>query len=56
MRGFLRLKAWTDVWLMIHVPISIGLLAVLTAHIVSVLFYYNGNVLYDGQALIYQRG
>jgi len=56
MRGFLRLKAWTDVWLMIHVPISIGLLAVLLAHIVSVLFYYNGNVLYDGQELVYQRG
>jgi uncharacterized membrane protein (UPF0136 family) len=56
MRGFLRLKAWTDVWLMFHVPISLGLLAVLAAHIVSVLFYYNGNVLYDGQDLIYQRG
>lgn len=56
MRGFLRLKAWTDVWLMFHVPISIGLLAVLVAHIVSVLFYYNGNVLYDGHGLIYSRG
>lgn len=56
MRGFLRLKAWTDVWLMFHVPASIGLLAVLIAHIVSVLFYYNGNVLYDGHGLIYSRG
>jgi hypothetical protein len=56
MRGFLRLKAWTDVWLMFHVPVSLGLLAVLAAHIVSVLFYYNGNVLYDGHSLIYQRG
>lgn len=56
MRGFLKLKAWTDVWLMFHVPISLGLLAVLAAHIVSVLFYYNGNVLYDGHGLIYQRG
>ncbi|MBU3695077.1 MAG: hypothetical protein FGM40_09700 [Rhodocyclaceae bacterium] len=56
MRGFLRLKAWTDIWLLFHVPISLGLLAVLAAHIVSVLFYYNGNVLYDGHGLIYQRG
>ena len=56
MRGFLKLKAWTDVWLMFHVPVSIALLALLIAHIVSVLFYYNGNVLYDGHGLIYQRG
>lgn len=56
MRGFLRIKAWTDVWLMIHVPISIGLLAVLAAHVLSVLFYYNGNVLFDGTGLIYSRG
>lgn len=56
MRSFLKLKAWTDVWLMFHVPISIGLLAVLIAHIVSVLFYYNGNVLFDGSGLIYRRG
>jgi hypothetical protein len=41
---------------MFHVPVSLGLLAVLAAHIVSVLFYYNGNVLYDGHSLIYQRG
>jgi len=39
-RGFLRLKAWTDLWLLIHVPVSIGLLATLTAHIVSVFFYW----------------
>lgn len=39
-REFLRTKAWTDVWLLLHVPLSIGLLATLTAHIVSVFFYW----------------
>ncbi|MEX2481482.1 MAG: hypothetical protein WD928_11540 [Gammaproteobacteria bacterium] len=40
MRGFLRLKAWTDVWLLFHVPLSFALLAALLAHIVAVFFYW----------------
>lgn len=39
-RQFLRLKTLTDFWLLIHVPISSALLATLTAHIVSVFFYW----------------
>jgi hypothetical protein len=39
-RHFLRLKAWTDVWLMFHVPLSIALLGSLTAHVVAVFFYW----------------
>ena len=39
-RSFVRLKAWTDLWLLIHVPMSFALLATLTAHIVSVFFYW----------------
>lgn len=56
MRDFLRVKAWTDVWLMFHVPLSVGLIALLAAHIVAVLFYYNGNVLFDGSTFSWSRG
>jgi hypothetical protein len=40
LRGYTRHKAWLEVWLMLHVPLSIGLFAALTAHIVSVFFYW----------------
>lgn len=39
-RGFIRTKTWTDIWLLIHVPLSFALLATLTAHIVAVFFYW----------------
>lgn len=39
-RSFVRLKAWTDLWLLVHVPLSFALLATLTAHIVAVFFYW----------------
>lgn len=39
LRGYMRLKAWLEAWLMLHVPLSIALFAALTAHIVSVFFY-----------------
>jgi hypothetical protein len=35
-----KLKTWTDLWLLFHVPLSFALLATLTAHIVSVFFYW----------------
>lgn len=40
LRSYTRQKAWLDAWLMLHVPLSIALLAALTAHIVSVFFYW----------------
>lgn len=40
MRDFLRTKAWTDLWLVFHVPLSFALLAALIAHIVSVFIYW----------------
>lgn len=40
LRGYTRYKAWLDAWLMLHVPLSVALLAALTAHIVSVFFYW----------------
>ncbi|HEX6592389.1 MAG TPA: hypothetical protein VF050_10360, partial [Moraxellaceae bacterium] len=40
LRNYARQKAWLDVWLLLHVPLSIALLAALTAHIVSVFFYW----------------
>jgi len=41
---------------MFHVPLSVGLIALLAAHIVAVLFYYNGNVLFDGSTFSWSRG
>lgn len=39
-RGDVKLKAWLDIWLYVHVPLSIALFAALTAHIISVFFYW----------------
>ena len=36
----MRLKALLEVWLYVHVPLTIMLLAALTAHIVSVFYYW----------------
>lgn len=39
-RGQLRLRALLEVWLYVHVPLTIALLGALTAHIVSVFYYW----------------
>jgi hypothetical protein len=39
-RRDVQLKAWLDIWLYVHVPLSIALLAALAIHIVSVFFYW----------------
>lgn len=39
-RKHLRLKAMLEVWLFVHVPATFALLAALTAHIISVFFYW----------------
>lgn len=39
-RNFVRLRTLTEIWLLFHVPMSIALLVALTAHIVSVFFYW----------------
>jgi len=39
-RQHLRLKALLEVWLYVHVPLTIALLGALTAHIVSVFYYW----------------
>lgn len=36
----IQLQALMEIWLYIHVPLSLGLLGALTAHIVSVFFYW----------------
>lgn len=36
----LKLQAWMEFWLYLHVPLSLALLAALMAHIVSVFFYW----------------
>jgi len=40
LRRHLRLKAMLEIWLYVHVPITFALIAALTAHIVSVFFYW----------------
>lgn len=39
-RRHMRYKALLEVWLFIHIPATIALLAALTAHIVSVFYYW----------------
>ena len=39
-RRHIRLRALLEVWLYVHVPATIALLVALTAHIVSVFFYW----------------
>ena len=39
-RRHLKLKAMLQVWLFIHVPMTFALIAALTAHIISVFFYW----------------
>jgi hypothetical protein len=39
-RAHVRLRALLEVWLIFHVPFSLALLAALTAHVVSVFFYW----------------
>ncbi len=39
-RRHMRLKAMLEVWLFIHIPATIALLAALTAHIISVFYYW----------------
>ena len=39
-RRDVQLKAWLDLWLYIHVPLSIALVVTLAIHIVSVFFYW----------------
>ncbi len=40
LRGYIRRRALLEVWLFVHIPITFVLLAALTAHIVSVFFYW----------------
>jgi hypothetical protein len=39
-RRQLRLKALLDVWLFVHIPATIALLAALAAHVISVFYYW----------------
>lgn len=39
-RGALRIRALLEIWLYIHIPLTIALIAALTAHVISVFFYW----------------
>ena len=36
----IQLQALMEIWLYFHVPLSLGLLGALTAHVVAVFFYW----------------
>ncbi|RZL53873.1 MAG: hypothetical protein EOP70_14290 [Variovorax sp.] len=40
MRRHMRIRGMLEVWLYVHVPITFALLAALTAHIISVFYYW----------------
>jgi hypothetical protein len=40
LRAHLRLRALLEIWLYVHVPLTFALIAALSAHIVSVFFYW----------------
>jgi hypothetical protein len=39
-RRHMRIKALLEVWLFVHIPATIALLAALTAHVISVFYYW----------------
>lgn len=39
-RRQMKLRALLDIWLYVHVPVTIALIAALTAHIISVFYYW----------------
>ncbi len=39
-RGALRIRALLEVWLFIHIPLTIALIAALSAHVISVFYYW----------------
>ncbi len=39
-RRHLRIKALLEIWLYVHVPVTFALIAALTAHVISVFFYW----------------
>jgi hypothetical protein len=40
LRRHLQIRAWLSVWLAVHVPATIALLAAITAHVLSVFIYW----------------
>jgi hypothetical protein len=39
-RGALRIRAMLEIWLFIHIPLTGALIAALTAHVISVFYYW----------------
>jgi hypothetical protein len=39
-RGALRIRAMLEIWLFIHIPLTIALIAALSAHVISVFYYW----------------
>jgi len=39
-RGALRIRAMLEIWLFVHIPLTIALIAALAAHVISVFYYW----------------
>lgn len=39
-RGALRIRALLEVWLFVHIPLTVALIAALVAHVISVFYYW----------------
>jgi len=39
-RGALRIRALLEIWLFVHIPLTVALIAALTAHVISVFYYW----------------
>lgn len=39
-RGALRIRAMLEIWLFVHIPLTVALIAALTAHVISVFYYW----------------
>jgi hypothetical protein len=39
-RRDVQFRAWLNVWLLIHVPATVGLLVALAIHVFTVFFYW----------------
>ena len=40
LRRHLKIRALLEIWLYVHVPLTFALIAALSAHIISVFFYW----------------
>jgi hypothetical protein len=40
LRRDVQIRGWLEIWLYVHVPVTLALIGTLIAHVVSVFFYW----------------